>query len=346
MSERVPAGSSKYGRPTSRRALTPPQPPVPKTPPVRRRHPAEPAERPAWSGPALYRDGRRVVAPAPSPRPTGQLREQPGAMAWIGLYRPTEAELHALAAEFDLHELAVEDAIARPPAAQARALRRHPVRRAARRPLPRRRRGGRVRRAARLRRPATSSSPSGTARRPTCRRCAAGWRRTPSCSPGPEAVLYAILDAVVDGYAPVVAGLQNDIDEIETEVFGGDPEVSRRIYELSREVVEFQRATRPLVGMLDGAARGLRQVRRRRGAAALPARRRRPRHQVIERVDGFRRAAARHPHRQRHPGRPAAERGDARAQPSQLRAERGGQEDLRLGGDPVRAHPGRHRSTA
>lgn len=73
---------------------------------------------------------------------------------------------------------------------------------------------------------------------------------------GPEAVLYAILDAVVDGYAPVVSGVQNDIDEIETEVFRGDPAVSRRIYELSREMVEFQRATRPLVGMLHGLMAG------------------------------------------------------------------------------------------
>ena len=38
---------------------------------------------------------------------------------------------------------------------------------------------------------------------------------------GTEAVLYAILDAVVDGYGPVVAGLENDIDEIETQVFVG-----------------------------------------------------------------------------------------------------------------------------
>jgi magnesium transporter len=50
----------------------------------------------------------------------------------------------------------------------------------------------------------------------------------------------------IDGYAPVVAGLQNDIDVIETEVFRGEPGASRRIYELAREVVEFQRATRPL----------------------------------------------------------------------------------------------------
>ena len=105
---------------------------------------------------------------------------------------------------------------------------------------------------------------------------------------GPEAVLYAILDKVVDGYAPVVAGLINDIDEIETEVFRGDPQVSRRIYELSREVVDFQRATHPLVGRAGRAHRRLLQVRRRRRAAALPPRRRRPPPQVIDRVDDFR----------------------------------------------------------
>jgi magnesium transporter len=69
-------------------------------------------------------------------------------------------------------------------------------------------------------------------------------------------VLYAILDAVVDGYLPVVAGIENDVDEIETQVFDGDPAVSRRIYELSREVVEFQRAAAPLTGMLASLAAG------------------------------------------------------------------------------------------
>lgn len=78
---------------------------------------------------------------------------------------------------------------------------------------------------------------------------------------GPEAVLYAILDAVVDGYAPVVAGLENDIDEIETEVFGGDPDVSRRIYELSREVLEFQRATQPLTAILTSLSAGFTKYR-------------------------------------------------------------------------------------
>jgi magnesium transporter len=48
-----------------------------------------------------------------------------------------------------------------------------------------------------------------------------------------------------------VAGLENDIDEIETEVFSGNAGVSRRIYELSREVIEFQRATEQLPAILD-----------------------------------------------------------------------------------------------
>src|SRR3712207_3252285 len=58
------------------------------------------------------------------------------------------------------------------------------------------------------------------------------------------------MDRVVDDYGPVVAGLENDIDEIETEVFSGNAGVSRRIYELSREAIEFQRASKPLPGIL------------------------------------------------------------------------------------------------
>jgi magnesium transporter len=66
-------------------------------------------------------------------------------------------------------------------------------------------------------------------------------------------VLYAILDEVVDAYAPVVAGLENDIDEIEDQIFSEDPSpaVSRRIYELHREVILFQRAVQPLSAVLD-----------------------------------------------------------------------------------------------
>jgi len=80
---------------------------------------------------------------------------------------------------------------------------------------------------------------------------------------GPEAVFYAILDEVVDGYEPIVTGLLNDIDEIEDQLFGDsdDDALSRRIYELSREVINFQRAVHPLAGMLEWLRRGSEKYR-------------------------------------------------------------------------------------
>ncbi|MFL1377908.1 magnesium and cobalt transport protein CorA [Nocardiopsis protaetiae] len=76
---------------------------------------------------------------------------------------------------------------------------------------------------------------------------------------GPEAMLTAFLDAIVDGEAPVIAGLEEDIDEIEDDLFGGqgiDPELAERIYRLLEQVIAFQRATRPLPTMLQGLLRG------------------------------------------------------------------------------------------
>jgi magnesium transporter len=73
---------------------------------------------------------------------------------------------------------------------------------------------------------------------------------------GAEAMLWALVDAVVDAYAPIMDGLEEDIDQIEEQLFSGQSGVSRRIYELFGEVIEFQRATRPLIGMLDNLLRG------------------------------------------------------------------------------------------
>ncbi|MFI1414401.1 magnesium and cobalt transport protein CorA [Streptomyces sp. NPDC020707] len=205
---------------------------------------------------ALYRDGVRVATPATLADTFRELRDQPDGMAWIGLARPTESEILSLAAEFDLHPLAVEDAME---AHQRPKLERYGETLFV------------VLRAARYL-DASEEVDFGelhvflgpdfliTVRHGAAPDLSAVRRRMEESpellSLGPEAVLYAILDAVVDGYAPVVSGVQNDIDEIETEVFGGDPWVSRRIYELSREMVEFQRATRPLVGMLHGLMAG------------------------------------------------------------------------------------------
>ncbi|MFJ4785034.1 magnesium and cobalt transport protein CorA [Streptomyces sp. NPDC088794] len=257
--------SERRARPASRnpvksawrRALTPPQPPEAQpSPPSAEPAPQDPAEPDSIVQAALYRDGVRVSAPDSLADTFRELREQSSGMAWIGLARPTEGELLSLAAEFDLHPLAVEDALE---AHQRPKLERY---------------GDTlfvVLRAARYL-DALEEVDFGelhvfvgpdfviTVRHGAAPDLSAVRQRmeeTPELLKlGPEAVLYAILDAVVDGYAPVVSGVQNDIDEIETEVFRGDPAVSRRIYELSREMVEFQRATRPLVGMLHGLIAG------------------------------------------------------------------------------------------
>jgi magnesium transporter len=68
---------------------------------------------------------------------------------------------------------------------------------------------------------------------------------------GPTAVLRAIVERVVGDYGPVVEGLENDIDEIGVEVFAGNPGGLRGIYELSREVIDFHRATKPLARALE-----------------------------------------------------------------------------------------------
>jgi magnesium transporter len=63
---------------------------------------------------------------------------------------------------------------------------------------------------------------------------------------GPQPILHEIMDQIVDDYEPVLEGLATDIEEVEGEVFGGNARASQRIYQLSRELVQFQRATSPL----------------------------------------------------------------------------------------------------
>jgi magnesium transporter len=70
-------------------------------------------------------------------------------------------------------------------------------------------------------------------------------------------VLHAILDRVVDDYVPAIDGLQTDIDEVEAEMFSGErSNPAERVYRLQREVLEFRRATAPLVDPLDRLAAG------------------------------------------------------------------------------------------
>ena len=205
---------------------------------------------------AIYRDGVRFASPATVAEVTQQLREEAGSFAWIGMLRPTEAQLLPVADEFGFHEIAVEDAIV---AHQRPKLERYGdtlfvvLRAATYLDKEEEVEFGEIH---------IFVGPNFVltvrhSRTPDLGRVRERMENDPELlARGPEAVLYAILDGVVDGYAPVVAGLQKDIDEIEVQVFSNDPKVSRRIYELSGEVIEFQRSTRPLMPMLDGLTAG------------------------------------------------------------------------------------------
>ena len=74
---------------------------------------------------------------------------------------------------------------------------------------------------------------------------------------GPSAAVHAILDLVVDDYTPALEGLQNDIDEVEDELFSGRRgNTAERIYRLQREVLQFRRAVAPLVDPVEKLGRG------------------------------------------------------------------------------------------
>jgi magnesium transporter len=74
---------------------------------------------------------------------------------------------------------------------------------------------------------------------------------------GPGAVLHAIVDRVVDDYGPAIAGLGEDIDQVEDQVFSESrTNAAERIYKLKREVLQFAHAVGPLVDPVDRLARG------------------------------------------------------------------------------------------
>jgi magnesium transporter len=233
---------------------------------------------------AIYRDGTRVAEPPDVPG-MGEACGDGEGVAWVSLYRPSEEEFAAITREFDLHERSVEDAV-------------HGHQR------PKLERYGDtlfcVLRAARYIADAETVEFSEVhvfaARRfvITVRHGEApdvpALRRSLESRPdllrrGPVAILHTVMERVVDDYGPVVAGVGKAIDEIEDEIFGGTADVSRRVYELAREVIAFQRATGPLAPMLeeliedpdvsDDARMDLRDIQQR----AL---------RVVDQADGFR----------------------------------------------------------
>ncbi|POX40468.1 magnesium transporter CorA [Streptomyces sp. Ru73] len=214
----------------------------------------------------VYRDGRRVSGHVTPGEAIADVQEN-GGFTWIGLHEPNEREFAGIAKEFGLHPLAVEDAVH---AHQRPKLERyddtlftvfktiHYVEHAE----------------------LTATSEvvetgevmcfTGRDFIVTVRHGGQGSLRAlrhrlqddpELLGKGPSAVLHAIADQVVDGYIAVADAVQDDIDEVEIDVFssgtngkaqgkaaatakGGD---AGRIYQLKREVLEFKRAVSPLL---------------------------------------------------------------------------------------------------
>jgi magnesium transporter len=206
---------------------------------------------------ALYRDGVRV------PLDTGDLatvrdaRTEAGDFVWVGVHDPEQDELDLVSELFDLHPLAVEDAL-----------------HAHQRPKLERYDDGLFMVLKTLwyvdERDAVETgeinlflgpgfvvsvrhgegTELGSARRDL-------EHRAELLSHGPSAVVYAICDRVVDGYEEVGAALEVDVDEVEASVFSPErSDDSVRIYVLKREIAEMRRAVGPLKDPMNRLASG------------------------------------------------------------------------------------------
>lgn len=58
--------------------------------------------------------------------------------------------------------------------------------------------------------------------------------------------LYRVMDRVVDDYDPLLVSLEDRADGLEEQLFGTGPIPSQRVYRLSRELIELERAVSPL----------------------------------------------------------------------------------------------------
>jgi magnesium transporter len=206
---------------------------------------------------AIYKDGRRSDGSVSLDQAYRACRE-PDSLAWIGLYAPTPDEFDSLKREFNLHELAVEDAIK---AHQRPKIEFYEdmvfiVLKTARYVDPEEvvefgeiliflGEGFVIT----VRHGEASSLHDVRLRlegRPELLRH------------GPSAVLHAIIDKVVDDYVPALDGLEQDVEQVEVEVFSHvRTNPAERIYKLKREVMEFHRATAPLREPLDRLTRGV-----------------------------------------------------------------------------------------
>jgi magnesium transporter len=200
---------------------------------------------------AVYTDGQRRPGEVDFDQAFEAGRE-PDSFVWIGLFEPTEDEFAAVREEFNLHELAVEDAIKahQRPKMEVYDDSLFIVLKTAR-----------YNDAEESVEFAEIQLFIGEGFVVTVRHgeasALAQVRKSVQARPellklGPTAVLYAVIDRVVDDYGPVITGIDNDLREVEAEVFTHErTNPGERIFQLKREVLDFHRNTEPLIEALD-----------------------------------------------------------------------------------------------
>ncbi|HEU5253487.1 MAG TPA: magnesium/cobalt transporter CorA [Solirubrobacterales bacterium] len=193
---------------------------------------------------AAYERGRRREGEL-SLEQAGEAARSGGGFVWIGVVEPSEEEFKAIAAEFGLHELAVEDAVRahQRPKVEEYGETIHVVVKTARYVDPQE--------VIEVGEISVFVAPEfvitvrhGNADLTKVRERLE--QRPDLMEKGPGAVLYAIADHVVDRYIEAAYGFDQDVREVELQVFGEGQNPTERIYKLEREVLEFQAAAAPL----------------------------------------------------------------------------------------------------
>ena len=192
----------------------------------------------------LYRNGERVAA-APLDRPVHCAQDR-SEFVWIGLFEPTEAELRQLQANYDLHPLAIEDAL------KAHQLPKVDVF------------GDQlflVARTAHLENEHIAYGETAifvgkghiiTVRHGSAR-AHTELRNQLEAAPhllrhGVDYVLHAILDFIVDGYLPIVEGIEEEVLDTEQRTLDAflEREEVRGLFNHRRELIRFQRVMSPM----------------------------------------------------------------------------------------------------
>ncbi|MEU7903931.1 magnesium and cobalt transport protein CorA [Actinoplanes sp. NPDC049118] len=201
----------------------------------------------------VYVDGKRASGDFSPDEALREACSRENAFVWLGLHEPTEAEMSAIARTYDLHELAVEDAVKaeqRPKLEQFGSVHFLVLRTARYVPHSELTETSQVVETGQMmifvgERFVITVRHGDASRLAPVR--ADLESRSVLLEQGPWAVAYAVTDRVVDAYVEVADQVEADLDIIEEGAFSRDKGSSvQQIYQMKRELVEFRRAVVPL----------------------------------------------------------------------------------------------------